>query len=125
MTNFDCSYQFIYHEYKCNKIPIELIEQNYKEITPDIISDVIENFKPNACLICLLEPEDKHTDKDKVTIKLLETEIKLENLKRFKYNSEKLHYNVMLKNQNKILINLLDEIQSNKTLDCLNIFSDG
>ena len=122
MTNFDCSYQFIYHEYKCNKIPIELVEQNYKEITPDIISYVIKNFKPNACLICLLEPENKRTNK--YSIKLLETEIKLENLKRFKCNSEKLHYNVMLKNQNKFLINLLDEIQSNKKLDFINDFLD-
>ena len=122
MTNFDCSYQFIYHEYKCNKIPIKLIEQHYKEITPDIISDVIKNFKPNVCLICLLEPENKRTNK--YSIKLLETEIKLENLKRFKCNSEKLHYNVMLKNQNKFLINLLDEIQSNKKLDFINDFLD-
>lgn len=122
MINFDCSYQFIYHEYKCNNTSFESVIKTFKDINPNIISNVVENFRPNVCLICLFEDEDKYTNKN--SIKLLETEIKLENIKRIKCNSERLHYNVMLKNQNKLLINLLDETRSSKKLDFINQFLD-
>ena len=122
MINFDCSYQFIYHEYNCNKTPLDSVMKIYKDKEPHIIFDVIENFRPNACLICLFDIHDKHNknNKDsKDSIKILEKEIKLENIKRIKFNSQRLHYNVMLKNQNKILIDLLDKTHSDRKLEFL------
>ena len=119
MINFDCSYQFIYHEYNCNKTPLDSVMKIYKDKEPHIIFDVIENFRPNVCLICILEVQDKCNSNNNDSIKILETEIKLENIKRIKINSQKLHYNVMLKNQNKVVIDLLNETYSDNTLDFL------